>query len=743
MAGPVDGAPADDDADDIEVEIARTGLDLLLCSLSKPTIPPCSKNPPVTSVTAVPTVTSAPPDSIVAPVIKTAMPTNVTDPVPTTVPASEPSTPAAPSPTSPMGTSPSLPQGFEMASPSSRPVPPASQPAAPEAASPAGRPVPPASHPHAAASASPAARLVQTKLNFLRPSSAPPTAPTNVPTPPVLEAAASNQPSVPPEEQYAIALEREALAAKDAAESLPVFNMIDNTIRRTTGHLEARYVDCGDEFGGGLSPRLSPWLEKHGPEDKREVCIEGSDSDGQACTFTFILHEDKLDDYPGPGHQDACIDICTEFAELIVANLLDRLGDLDKLLGVGLFTPDNWPHGRHERQAKCQEHLEALITLFRAEECEEIIPGVDKKKAVKEVRLLIPVLSRAPKVEIWRNYKKRKPLNTCNFSRQETDRRRRGKEEAEAGDQANPVDLDEEEDAAGAADGGDDEDAMCRGECKLLRSLSGITVRNWDVPIVPSYVGGECNPLANTDDDPHFRGADGTRFDFNGILNRSFCLVSDRRIHINMGIKGYQPIANLPGTATSLDEESLVAALEAAANEKKPRHIRQLEQERLSVEELRELERMRANGSLPLTGEVVAALDRETGRRSGEEGAGGGGEEKEQHSIQYAKHELKARLLKEKPIRSWIRELQHTSGIHGVLGQTFRAEESRKVRSLRYRLLTRLLREPVEVESESGRGFLDGRTEDYITSDIRSADCMYAAAWRRGGHESSEGSDIM
>ncbi|CAI5990615.1 unnamed protein product [Closterium sp. NIES-64] len=395
------------------------------------------------------------------------------------------------------------------------------------------------------------------------------------------------------------------------------------------------------------------------------------------------------------------------------------------------------------------------------------------------------------------------------------------------------------------------------GQCTLLGSLAGITVRNWDIPILPTFLGGECNPLANTDDDPHFRGADGTQYDFNGLLDRSFCLVSDRRIHINMGIKGYQPIANLPGTATSLDEESLAAAVEAAANEKKPRHIRQLEQERLSVEELSELERMRANGSLPWTDEVVAALDRETGRRSGEDGARGGGEEKEQYSIQYAKHELKARLLKEKPIRSWIRELQvmwrddtgahhsafikardgkeqgrgssgfidrleldgspvapplsegsfvagsggfklllaetrsckgkdedefhltidglvdmgilarlahplmqtateaqahfnvhiarlnHTSGIHGVLGQTFRAEESRKVRSLRYRLLTRLLREPVEVESESGRGFLDGRTEDYITSDIHSADCMYAAAWRRGEHESSDGSDVM
>ncbi|CAI5498752.1 unnamed protein product, partial [Closterium sp. Naga37s-1] len=394
------------------------------------------------------------------------------------------------------------------------------------------------------------------------------------------------------------------------------------------------------------------------------------------------------------------------------------------------------------------------------------------------------------------------------------------------------------------------------GKCKLMGSLAGLTVRNWDKEWPITFLGGQCNPDANTDDDPHFRGADGTSFDFNGLLDRSFCLVSDRRIHINMGIKGYQPIANLPGTTTSLDEESLAAALEAASKEKKPRHVRHLEQERLSVEELSELERMRANGSLPLTAEVAAALEREAGGRSGGESGGSGGEE-EQHSIQYAKHELKARLLKGKPIRSWIRELQvmwrdatgtqhsvffkardgkeqgrgssgfidrmeldgspvapplsegssivgsggfklllaetrsckgkdeddfhltidglvdmgitarlahplmqtateaqahfnvhieqlnHTSGIHGVLGQTFRAEESRKVRSLRYRLLTRLLREPVEVESESGRGFLDGRTEDYITSDIHSADCMYAAAWRRGEHESSDGSDFM
>ncbi|GJP78584.1 hypothetical protein CLOP_g8871 [Closterium sp. NIES-67] len=381
------------------------------------------------------------------------------------------------------------------------------------------------------------------------------------------------------------------------------------------------------------------------------------------------------------------------------------------------------------------------------------------------------------------------------------------------------------------------------GECTLLGSLAGITVTNWDRAIAITYLGGECNPEAGTKDDPHFLGADGTSFDFNGLLGRSFCLISDRRIHINMGINGYRPIANLPGTATSLDEASLAAALEVVASEKKPHHIRELEKEQLSAEEVAELERMRANGSLPLTAEVTAALERESGNRGDEE----------KHSIQYGEEELKARLLKGKAIRSWIRELQvmwhdeigsqhsvyikardgkeqgrgsggfidrmeidgqpvappfaggssvsgtgglkllladtrrsrkgkeedefrltieglldmevtarvahplmqtadeaqahfnvhivqlnHTEGIHGVLGQTFRSEAVRKVRSLRYRLLTRLLREAVDVESESGRGFLDGRMEDYITSGIGAPDCMFAAAWRRGEHASSD-----
>ena len=40
-------------------------------------------------------------------------------------------------------------------------------------------------------------------------------------------------------------------------------------------------------------------------------------------------------------------------------------------------------------------------------------------------------------------------------------------------------------------------------------------------------------------DDPHFLGAHGTRFDFNGLPGQSFCLFTDRSVHINMGMVGY------------------------------------------------------------------------------------------------------------------------------------------------------------------------------------------------------------
>ncbi|CAI5511144.1 unnamed protein product [Closterium sp. Naga37s-1] len=147
---------------------------------------------------------------------------------------------------------------------------------------------------------------------------------------------------------------------------------IQGQIRRTTTHINSRYVDCGDDFGGGLSEKLSPFIARHGPNGVRRVEVEWVDSDGRPTSHCYVLHDSPLEGYPIAGTHERCVEQCTAMAEALVHNLDERLGSLDKLSGVKLFMPDEWPHGRQERSMP------------------------DWAEVVK----------------IWRAYKKRKPITT-------------------------------------------------------------------------------------------------------------------------------------------------------------------------------------------------------------------------------------------------------------------------------------------------------------------------------------------
>ncbi|CAI7729709.1 unnamed protein product [Closterium sp. NIES-54] len=163
----------------------------------------------------------------------------------------------------------------------------------------------------------------------------------------------------------------------DVLEQLNLLNKFfqQRQIKRTTSNLESRYVDCGDDFGGGSSRWLSSFIERYGPGKKRDVTTEGVDSDGRPEKISFTLHDNPVDGYDGPEDHDGCIDLCTDFAERIMANLERRLGDLDSLSGVKLFMPDEWPKGKPERHARCVEWLLSLVMLFKAQDSEEILPG--------------------------------------------------------------------------------------------------------------------------------------------------------------------------------------------------------------------------------------------------------------------------------------------------------------------------------------------------------------------------------
>ncbi|CAI7769599.1 unnamed protein product, partial [Closterium sp. NIES-54] len=188
-------------------------------------------------------------------------------------------------------------------------------------------------------------------------------------------------------------------------------------IKRTTSHIESRYVDCGDNFGGGVSELLSPFIARHGPGGNREVKVEGIDSDGRPARFKFVLHEDELEEFEGPGTHDGCVEVCTEFAEVIVHQLEHRLGNLNGMSGARLFTLDEYPLERGEWNRRCLEWLQSLVTLFKADLTDEILPGkplssllappvlvpipsgIDKRRAEQELRMFTSVLAASSKGE--------------------------------------------------------------------------------------------------------------------------------------------------------------------------------------------------------------------------------------------------------------------------------------------------------------------------------------------------------
>ncbi|GJP56995.1 hypothetical protein CLOM_g16037 [Closterium sp. NIES-68] len=152
----------------------------------------------------------------------------------------------------------------------------------------------------------------------------------------------------------------------DVLEQLNIFNKgfqeremdsltVHVSILRITSLFLSRYVDCGDEFGGGPKDHLTNFLTFHGPGGSREVTVSGVDYDGSLTSFTFELHVDMLQRYPGGGKHDNCVVACMDLAEGMVNNLNERLGDLRKMVGVKLFCVSTWPKDwdRQARRVQC------------------------------------------------------------------------------------------------------------------------------------------------------------------------------------------------------------------------------------------------------------------------------------------------------------------------------------------------------------------------------------------------------
>lgn len=261
-----------------------------------------------------------------------------------------------------------------------------------------------------------------------------------------------------------------------------------------------------------------------------------------------------------------------------------------------------------------------------------------------------------------------------------------------------------------------------------------------------SYWGGLCNPYVNNSnvkDDPHFVGGDGVKYDFNGKIGRTFALLTDEKVHINMVIGGYADPRRDVGdpfssgkllrswiTAAAFlwkDASGVSHTLYMIARKGKEQTrgagfiaAAKLDGEDISVPSQVGQEVQAAGATLVLESQSKRGdLDMDVFRLDIDGAIS-------THVGLRAAHPL-LQLPEEAFVHFNIRidEFKPTTTVHGVLGQTLRDDGTRSVRALEYKVLNALLHGPIKADGVSGAGYLDGKMEDYVTSDETSADCKF------------------
>eukprot|EP00897_Mesotaenium_endlicherianum_P007494 jgi/Mesen1/6773/ME000348S06057 len=253
-----------------------------------------------------------------------------------------------------------------------------------------------------------------------------------------------------------------------------------------------------------------------------------------------------------------------------------------------------------------------------------------------------------------------------------------------------------------------------------------------------SRIGGKCN--AEVKDDPHFVGARGTRFDFNGAPNTAFALVSDKDLEINMMLRGYYDNRTTGATVTEsgkavrtwIKEVGIVWTAEGAEHklhlvarngkqqERGAGYLASATVDTFAVPMLREGETFRALGGLEMTFVGVEKqnqfdVDHYTVKVEGLLDL--------DVQMRVARAEMQAEDEAEAHFNLGFNKIEATRAVHGVLGQTYRKDHEQ--RAFDYQEIVTMLGVAVQADGESGKGFLDGSASDYVVSDVLATDSHF------------------
>ncbi|GJP84712.1 hypothetical protein CLOP_g14762 [Closterium sp. NIES-67] len=111
------------------------------------------------------------------------------------------------------------------------------------------------------------------------------------------------------------------------------------------------------------------------------------DNDGSPCTHAFELSEEKLPGHKFGGSMSDCEDLCSAFAKDMVANVEQRLWDLKRMGGAGLFKVECWPKKAEVRERRHLSWLASNVALF-----DHKLPGVNQRAAELELKTFVHIM---------------------------------------------------------------------------------------------------------------------------------------------------------------------------------------------------------------------------------------------------------------------------------------------------------------------------------------------------------------
>ncbi|CAI5974775.1 unnamed protein product [Closterium sp. NIES-64] len=258
-------------------------------------------------------------------------------------------------------------------------------------------------------------------------------------------------------------------------------------------------------------------------------------------------------------------------------------------------------------------------------------------------------------------------------------------------------------------------------------------------------IGGECNPSPKILNDPHLVGAQGTHFDFNGRPDKAFCLLTDRNLHMNMLLRGYYDEntdnaalvvdgkavhtwikeLGIVWTAGGVDRKFRIAARGGKQQERGDGFVKSIEIDGEEIPRMQVGDRVTSDGGLTIE---FRGLEKEGPFDVDYYMLSIAGLITLDLRLRVAHPKLQTPTDAEAHINVGIAELEHTEEIHGVLGQTYRADHA--ARAADFQRLVANLHRPISADGAEGKGFLDGTPRSYEASDVLAVDCAYTAYGR-------------